>query len=146
MALFDFLKRNKEKERFLKNKARKSSVQKSGLISDSEKKAGVKQGAEENIAEKKIDFKLDALTLRAPHITEKSGVMSEAGVYVFKVAPKANKIMVKRAIQKLYGAKVSKVNILNSPSKTVFLRGKRGWKSGFKKAVVYLQKGEKIEM
>lgn len=81
-----------------------------------------------------------------PHITEKSNFLNEAGVYVFKVSDDSNKIMITSAIKELYKVKPVKVNIINIPPSRIFLRGKRGTTPGFKKAIVYLKKGEKIEI
>lgn len=81
-----------------------------------------------------------------PHITEKSNFLNETGVYVFKVSDDSNKIMITSAIKELYKVKPVKVNIINIPPSRVFLRGKRGTTPGFKKAIVYLKKGEKIEI
>ncbi len=89
---------------------------------------------------------LASLLISAPHITEKSAGMSEMGAYIFKVSPRANKILVKRAVKELYGFEPVKVRILNMPSKPRFIRGRKGVKSGFKKAIVFLKEGDKIEL
>ena len=82
--------------------------------------------------------------IRRPLITEKTTVLREAGTaIVFEVARDANKIDVKRAIEKLLGAKVATV-------RTAITRGKLkrqgrfvGRRSDWKKAYVTLRKGEK---
>ncbi len=89
---------------------------------------------------------LASLLISAPHITEKSADLAEKDAYIFKVNPKANKILVKRAIKELYGFEPVKVRILNMPSKARFIRGRKGVKSGFKKAMVFLKSGDKIEL
>ena len=87
--------------------------------------------------------------LKAPHLTEKAAVLAEQGKYVFKVYPRANKTEVQRAIEELYGVRVEKVNIVHLPPKKRRLGQREGWKDGlkqgFKKAIVTLLKGEKIE-
>ena len=83
--------------------------------------------------------------IRRPLITEKTTVLREAGnAIVFEVARNANKIDVKRAIEKLLGAKVSQV-------RTSITRGKLkrqgrfvGRRSDWKKAYVTLRAGEKL--
>ncbi len=86
------------------------------------------------------------LIIKKPRITEKSGIQAEAlGVYTFEVTEKANKKNVAKAVKELYKVTPVKVNITNLPAKIVFTRGKTGRKSGVKKAVVYLKKGDKIE-
>jgi large subunit ribosomal protein L23 len=86
-----------------------------------------------------------------PRITEKSGIMSEpkdgrAAVYTFEVRENANKPMISQAIKALYKVSPVKVRIVNLPAKRVFVRGKRGTSNGVKKAMIYLKKGEKINL
>ncbi len=81
-----------------------------------------------------------------PHITEKSTMLNERGVYVFRVRSRANKLMVKQAIKEAYKVSPEKVNVNYIPSKKRSVRGRRGIKAGFKKAMVYLKKGDKIEI
>lgn len=140
MALFDFFKKNKEKERFLKKSSkREASAKKSGLLQNETKK-------EKNKDKQNLKFSEDTIILKNPYITEKSMSKNEKGVYTFKIGSDANKIMVKRAVEKMYNTKVDKVNIGKIPAKKIFVRGKWGKKTGYKKAVVYLKKGEKIEI
>ena len=81
-----------------------------------------------------------------PHITEKATVSSEKSVYVFKIDPKATKDDVERAFKEKYKISPVKVTTVTIPAKNVFVRGKKGKKSGYKKAYIYLKKGEKIEV
>jgi len=81
-----------------------------------------------------------------PRITEKASDKAEENVYVFEVSSRANKIQIKEAIKNIYKVNAVKVNIAKTPSKTVFSRGKKGVKSGGKKAYVYLKEGDKIEI
>ena len=88
--------------------------------------------------------KIEGILLR-PRVTEKSSEKSEGNVYVFDVLPQANKIQIKAAIKNIYKVDAVKVNIAKVPSKRIISRGRRGVKSGGKKAFVYLKKGDKIE-
>ena len=81
-----------------------------------------------------------------PHITEKATVSSEKSVYVFKIDARATKRDVEEAFKEKYKISPVKVTTVTIPAKNVFVRGKRGKKSGYKKAYVYLKKGEKIEI
>lgn len=86
-----------------------------------------------------------------PRITEKSGIMSDpqtggAAVYTFEVRKNANKPMIAQAIKALYKVTPMKVRIVNLPAKRVLVRGKRGTSNAVKKALVYLKKGEKINL
>ena len=88
--------------------------------------------------------------IREPHITEKATWLVDQNKYVFKVYPKANKVEVKKAIEALYGVKVEKVHMIHSAPKRRRLGRYQGWrgglKKGFKKAIVTLKQGEKIEL
>ncbi len=87
-----------------------------------------------------------AHVLHSPRITEKASMAMEGSVYVFDVASDANKKQILSAVQSVYKVKPRKVAIVNTkPKSTRNMRtGKKGMKGGFKKAYVYLQKGETI--
>ena len=87
-----------------------------------------------------------ASILIRPRITEKATLVSESSVYVFEVAPKASKGEIEKAFVEKYKVTPVKVTTVTVPAKKVVVRGKRGIKAGFKKAYVYLKKGEKIEI
>lgn len=81
-----------------------------------------------------------------PIVTEKSEKLKmESSKYTFEVAKSANKIEIKKAIEKLFRTKVEKVQVMNyggKPKRMGIFPGKR---SDWKKAIVTLKKGEKIE-
>lgn len=91
----------------------------------------------------KKDF---SIVLTKPHITEKATVSSEKSVYVFKIESRTTKKAVEKAFIEKYKINPVKVNVVTIPAKKVFARGKYGTKAGYKKAYVYLKKGEKIEI
>jgi large subunit ribosomal protein L23 len=80
-----------------------------------------------------------------PRITEKSGLLSQNGIYTFEVSKNANKAMVAGAIASLFKVTPIRVAIINLPAKHVIVRGRRGVVSGVRKAVVTLKKGDKID-
>ncbi len=80
-----------------------------------------------------------------PVITEKSSTENAAGKYTFIVNDDCNKIEIRNAVEKIYNVKVKRVNTLNVKGKKVRLGRKEGKKSDVKKAVVFLQAGQKIE-
>lgn len=84
--------------------------------------------------------------IRAPVMTEKSTIASGFGQYVFKVALDANKIEIKRAVEQLFKVKVRAVNTLRLPGKTKRFKGRTGVRSGIKKAVVTLEKGQTLDL
>ncbi len=80
-----------------------------------------------------------------PRVTEKAARTAESSVYVFEIDPKASKSVVTKAFEEKYKISPVKVSTVTIHAKNVFVRGKRGKKSGYKKAYIYLKKGEKIE-
>ena len=83
--------------------------------------------------------------IKNPRITEKASFNAEQNVYTFDVTENANKTEIKKAIFSLYKVHPVKVNILRVQDKQVMSKGKKGVKSGGKKALVYLKKEDKIE-
>lgn len=81
-----------------------------------------------------------------PHITEKATMSSESSVYVFEISQRTTKQEVAKAFNLKYKKEPTKIAIVRIPAKKVFVRGKKGVKSGYKKAYVYLKKGEKVEI
>ena len=81
-----------------------------------------------------------------PHITEKAAMAAEHGVYVFRVEKTATKITVAKAVKELYKVTPVKVRVVNIPRKAVIVRGRKGMQPGFKKAYIYLKKGDKIDI
>ena len=79
-------------------------------------------------------------------ITEKATMQSEKSVYVFEVQKLANKHSIAKAVKEIYKVNPVKVTTVTIPQKQVVVRGKRGKKAGYKKAYVFLKKGEKIEI
>ncbi len=88
----------------------------------------------------------DIFVIKNPRITEKSTDLSKAGKYVFMVKSDATKPEIKKAVQKLYNVKVRGVNITRIPGKPRRFRNAKGLSSGYKKAVVTLKEGEKIDV
>ncbi len=80
-----------------------------------------------------------------PIVTEKA--IGEESKFTFKIDSRASKIDVKNAVKEFYGVDVLKVNIVNLPEKTrVVARGRIARKRApFKKAIITLSKGEKLD-
>jgi large subunit ribosomal protein L23 len=102
--------------------------------------------ADKQIASNAINKNEDlSWVLQSPRLTEKAAVQSGDGVYTFNVRKDANKIQVKKAIQQHYNITPIKVNVaINKPEKILGRRRQGGTKKGFKKAMVFLKKGESI--
>ena len=82
----------------------------------------------------------------APIITEKSTMVSEHNQVMFRVPLTATKPEIKAAVEGLFNVKVTAVNTLISKGKTKRFRGIMGRRSDFKKAVVTLAEGNKIDV
>src|SRR3569623_1971504 len=82
----------------------------------------------------------------APHITEKSTMVSEHNAEVFKVASGASKPEIKEAIEALIGVTVTGVNTIVTKGKTKRWKGKPYQRSDFKKAIVTLAEGQSIDV
>ncbi len=79
-----------------------------------------------------------------PVVTEKAASGNSINKYVFRVLSDAGKTSIKSAIESLYGVSVIGVNTVKMPSKIRRIGKYEGTKSGFKKAVVTLKKGDSI--
>ena len=82
----------------------------------------------------------------APHITEKATNLSEQNKIIFKVHQKANKINLKKNIEKIFKVNVTKINIINKQNRTKVTRGRKVKVSGYKKAIITLKKGQSIDL
>ena len=85
-------------------------------------------------------------SIRHPIITEKATILSEQNKTVFKVHNKANKKTIKKNIEKLFKVTVVKINIINTKTKKKLKQGKISTKSGYKKAIITLKKGQSIDL
>lgn len=84
--------------------------------------------------------------LKSPHVTEKASDLAGRNKYVFKVGLRTNKIEIKKAIQNIYGVDVLDVRTIKIPRKMRRLGRQKGWRKGYKKAIVKIKEGQKIEV
>jgi large subunit ribosomal protein L23 len=84
--------------------------------------------------------------LKTPQVTEKATGLVDQNQYVFKVWPRANKVEIKKAIEGLYGVDVMSMKIIKVPRKRRRLGRISGWRRGYKKAIVRIKEGQKIEV
>lgn len=82
----------------------------------------------------------------APHITEKSTLLSEFNAVVFKVSQDATKPQIKAAVEALFDVKVVGVNTLVQKGKTKRWKGRPYTRNDIKKAVVRLAEGQSIDV
>jgi large subunit ribosomal protein L23 len=148
MSIFDrFKKLKKEPEK----KAKKEPEKVKAVKKEEAEKAEVKEVKEEKATKlpkrvEKKSFSEAWHILESPHVTEKSGMLAEKNHYVFKVSSSANKHQIKKAVEDLYGVAVDRVMVVNIPRKARRLGKSQGFKAGFRKAMVKLAPGEKIEI
>lgn len=83
--------------------------------------------------------------LRRPLITEKNTILQSQNKYCFEVATEANKTQVKQAVEKAFKVKVNAVNMITIPGRTKRAGRRIVQVSPWKKAVVTLRAGDKIE-
>ena len=84
--------------------------------------------------------------LLKPTITEKSTLLQESGKYTFEVAPRANKVEIKAAVQKNFSVTVVDVNITKIHGKRKRYGPRITKKPDLKKAVVTLKQGDRINL
>ena len=83
--------------------------------------------------------------LRHPLITEKSTDLQTQNKYAFEIAEEANKPLVKQAVEKAFKVRVTGVNVVMVPGKTRRVGRRQIQTRPWKKAIVTLQAGDKIE-
>jgi len=135
MAILDFLKKKKPKEKPKEKKPKKAPKVKIEKKGKKVPKIKPKKASE-------IIYRV----LKEPHITEKATVLARQNQYIFKVYPRTNKIEIKKAIEALYGVDVTGVRIVNIPKKRRRLGKITGFRKGYKKAIIKIKGGQKIEL
>ncbi|MBM3132552.1 MAG: 50S ribosomal protein L23 [Chloroflexi bacterium] len=84
--------------------------------------------------------------LRRPVVTEKGTDLIGQNKYVFEADAKANKVQIKAAVEKAFGVTVVSVNVMNVSPKARGFGRMKGYRSEWKKAIVTLKEGDKIEI
>ena len=81
-----------------------------------------------------------------PLITEKNTMLGAEGKYTFKIDRRANKTLVKEAVETIFKVNVSAVNTISVPPKTRRVGRTIGKTQAWKKAVVTLRPGQRLEI
>lgn len=139
MGILSFLKRSTSVKPAPGKKVKKSEFKR-----ETKKVSGGKP-----VSKIKKELDMESLTARvlvAPIISEKATSLAESNKYVFKVSKEANKKQIAKAISRVYKVNVLKVNIIKKRPKKRRLGRSEGFAKGFKKAIVTLKKGDKIEI
>ena len=84
--------------------------------------------------------------LLKPHVSEKAARLADRGTYVFDVPVSAEKVAIRKAIESLYKVKVAQVRTIHGAGKPVFRGRRASARKDWKKALVTLQAGQKIEI
>jgi large subunit ribosomal protein L23 len=143
-ALLDFLKKKEEAEKSQKSDKKSDKVSAAKNIEKKNKKKEVSEKIQNNIILNSKGFSFEAV--KQPHISEKGSYLAEINQYVFDIADSANKNEVKKTIAGIYGVNVLSVNMIKVPPKKRRLGKTQGWRKGYKKAIVTIKEGQKIEI
>lgn len=131
-----------------RSKDKKSATKKEenvlDLVKESEPKKGNVSAEGGTTSGGKEDTGRAYRILKSGHLSEKANMLSALNRYVFKVDRKANKIEVRKAVEKTYDVHVVAVNMINNIGKARRHGRIVGRTSDWKKAIVTLKSGEKI--
>jgi large subunit ribosomal protein L23 len=141
MAFFDVFKK-KEKETKKPVKKGRPEAKKKPVAKEAQKPVEAQQKGPKKVSVSEIGYRV----LKAPQVTEKATDLLQKNQYVFKVFPKTNKTEIKRVLEESYGVDVESVRIINIPRKKRRLGRVQGWQEGYKKAIVKIKEGQKIEI
>jgi len=130
MALFSKITANKKKE---------DKPHKKDAVLDSSKK-----GKTDEVSPRSA-HSLSSVLIR-PHVTEKAATLTDSGVYAFIVSPDATKNEIRKAVEAVYKKTPRKISVSNMPGKRFMRRAGEGRRPGFRRAYVYLKKGETINV
>jgi len=147
MALLDFLKNRKKEGKINKPKERKKEKpeKKEVVVKKEEKEKPAAPKSTQPKRQRKITG--DSVRfLKSPHIAEKSTDLLRNNQYVFRVWPRANKVEIKKAIESIFKVDVVGMQIVNLPKKRRRLGRTEGFTKGYKKAIVRIREGQKIEI
>jgi len=138
MAIFDIFKKKKKEVKKEEKKAEKK-------IEQVKEEKVVKEKPAVSAKEKKVSTSAYRI-INIPYTVEKASELAQKNQYVFKVFPRANKIEIKKAIEESFGVDVLGVKIINLPGKKRRTGKTEGFKAGYKKAIVRIKEGQKIEV
>ncbi len=95
--------------------------------------------------DKKIKIKSYYLILK-PFITEKPTTLSAFSQFILSVPMNSKKSQIKGAVESLFGVNIKKINVIISKGKIKKFKGKKGKRNNTKKAIISLEKGQKIDI
>ena len=146
MAIKDLLKSKKTDESAEKAEAPKKTATKKAAPKRAKKEVASEASAPAAQAKEAVVNAFASSFLVRPHVSEKAAILMERGVYTFDVPVSAEKVSIKKAVEALYGVKVADVRTVRHAGKPVY-RGKTvSARNTWKKAVVTLAKGQKLDL
>ncbi|MDO8584311.1 MAG: 50S ribosomal protein L23 [bacterium] len=144
MAIFDrFRKKNAVPE---KGDVATPSKELEAVKKQKEKTAKTEAHDGEALLKAQVGNELSFRMLRRPHVSEKAARLTQENVYVFDVPLVAEKIAIRKAVESLYHVKVVGVRTIRHAGKPVYRGRRAGARSTWKKALVTLAKGQKIDL
>ena len=147
MALLDFLKNKKDAEKSKQSAGKTKTVKKAAKVSAAKESTKEKPEAVAKVSTGKIkNAKFSYEAVKQPHISEKASYLAEKDQYTFEISPNYNKKEIKDAVEGIYGVDVLSVNIIRIPAKKRRLGRTEGFRKAYKKAVVRIKEGQKIEI
>jgi len=151
MPIFDIFKKSKgkvEKKPLKKKeeKVEKKSVEKKIPAKIPAKKKTGKRSDKKSVLEQKRISRTAYRVLGPAHVTEKATILTESDQYIFRVLPGSNKKEIKQVVEELYGVDVVSVRVITVKGRKRRLGKIKGWTKGYKKAIVRIKKGQKIEI
>ena len=149
MSILDKITKKKNGKKDIKEKQEKKvadkKTDKKEIVEKKKSKLSGKSVKAKKISKEKMPIHYFEL-IKKPHISEKALRFNSENKYVFVISQLANKSEVKKAIASLYGVVVKSVNIVKVPSKPKKFKGVPGIKNGYKKAIITLAEGNKIDI
>ena len=155
MGIFDKFKKRlaakpkkeskEEKKKEIKTEVKSKSEPKYATLKPKAEATLPKSGIKEKKAKKQLDIKSYKVLIK-PLVTEKATNLVPQDKYTFMVANSTNKLEIKEAIKGLYGLEPLAINIIRQGGKRVRSGKTSGKKKNWKKAIITLKKGDKIEI
>ncbi|MFH1820548.1 MAG: 50S ribosomal protein L23 [Candidatus Nealsonbacteria bacterium] len=139
MAFLNIFKRKKPERKTLPKRDVKQAEVKKTVPKKANKAALVSSRAKKS---SDIAYRI----LKGPHVTERATDLTALNQYVFNVFRSANKPQIKKVVEDIYGVDVVAVRIINIPAKKRRLGRTEGWRQQYKKAIVKVKQGQKIEV
>lgn len=146
MSLLKFFHKKRKEEKVASQEEKKDIIQEEKLSKEKAPAAASAKKAPRILESGKKKNPIAYKNIIKPLVTEKSATLASENTYIFVVRSSMNKIEIKKAIHDMYGVKPKHVRIIHVLGKKVRYGRSRGRTKDWKKALVCLNEGEKIEV